>query len=259
MTTDVFSSGTRSEQRHRQDSIVLKAMILAAGHGTRLRPLTDRLPKCMVPVCGRPILEHTIEQFVSSGISEIIINVSHLAHVIMEYFADGRRWGAKITYSIEDRPLGTAGGVKKASWFFDGPFVVWYGDNLSRCDLGRLYRLHALKGALATIGLHYREDVSQSGIVELDANERIVRFLEKPQQGQAFSHWVNAGIYILEPSVLSHISHEGTPDFGRDIFPHLVSKQLAVFGYRLSAEEGLIWIDRPEDLQRFSSVTKAPI
>ena len=234
-------------------------MILAAGFGTRLRPLTDRIPKCMVPVRGKPILERTVEWLRSSGISEIIINVSHLADKIMDHFGDGSRWCTHITYSIEDRPLGTAGGVKNASWFFDGPFLVWYGDNISECNIDRLCRFHRLNGGLATIAVHYREDVSQSGIVEFDSNGRIMRFIEKPRADQVLSHWVNAGIYVLEPAVLDHISDHGAPDFGRDIFPSILSEHAGVFGYRLSAEEGLTWIDRPEDFQGLSSKTEITI
>jgi NDP-sugar pyrophosphorylase family protein len=233
--------------------IVLKAMILAAGYGTRLRPLTDRVPKCLVCVAGKPVLEHTIEWLVSFGVADIIINVSHLADVVMDGVGDGRRWGVRISYSIEDRPLGTAGGVKKASWFFDGPFLVWYGDNLSRCNLERLYGLHREKGGLATIGLHYRDDVSQSGIVAVDADDRVMQFLEKPGSSQVFSHWVNAGIYVLEPGVLNFIGPEEAPDFGRHVFPNMLSNGQALFGYRLSADEGLAWIDRPEDIERITS------
>src|SRR5688572_15906276 len=110
-------------------------MILAAGYGTRLLPLTNTVPKWMVPLRGRPLLEHTLEWLVSFGIIEISVNVSHLAGIVMEHLGDGHRWGAKISYSVEDRPRGTAGGVKKASWFFDGPFLVWYGDNFTKCNL----------------------------------------------------------------------------------------------------------------------------
>jgi NDP-sugar pyrophosphorylase family protein len=230
-------------------------MILAAGYGTRLRPLTDRVPKCLVPVDGKPVIEHTIEWLVSSGVSDIIINVSHLAEVVIDRLGDGRRWGAKINYSIESRPLGTAGGVKNASWFFDGTFLVWYGDNLSRCNLDRLHRFHREKGSMATLGVHYREDVSQSGIVGLDGNDRILRFVEKPGAGQVFSHWVNAGIYMLEPETLNFIGSEEAPDFGRDVFPSMLSNGQALFGYRLAADEGLAWIDRPEDIERLTSET----
>lgn len=230
----------------------MKAMILAAGFGTRLKPLTDRVPKCMVPVRGKPLIEHTIEWLVSFGVTDIIMNVSHLGAVVMNHLGDGRRLGANLTYSIEDQPLGTAGGVRKASWFFDGPFLVWYGDNLSECNVDRLAALHRAKGGLATIALHHREDVTHSGIVEMATDDRIVRFVEKPAAAEVFSHWVNAGIYVLDPAVVNSIPSDGTPDFGRDIFPALLAEQKPLYGYRLSVEEGLGWIDRPEDLDRLS-------
>jgi NDP-sugar pyrophosphorylase family protein len=228
----------------------MKAMILAAGSGTRLRPLTARIPKCMIPIGGKPILERTIEHLRRYGVTELVINVCTLPQVIMDTFGDGERWGVHIVYSVEERPLGTAGGVKRAARFFDqAPFVVWYGDNLSRCDLDRLIGYHHAKGGLATIALFERESVSQSGIVGLDEDDRIQRFLEKPRPDQIFSHWVNAGILILEPNVLDLIP-SGRLDFSLDIFPALLAARHRLYGYRLSNAEGLWWVDTPADLAR---------
>ena len=227
-------------------------MLLAAGEGRRLRPLTDNNPKCMVPLAGKPLLQYNVEWLARYKVKELLINLFFLPDVILEHFGDGKKWAVKIHYSAEHRLLGTAGGVKKVSCFFDGPFFVWYGDNLSRCDLRRLYQFHLAHGALVTIALHHREDPTQSGIVELAANSRIVRFLEKPAHEQVFSHWVNAGIYVLEPEVLHHIPPDGSPDFGRDVFPALLKKGKVLAGYCLSEEEGLWWVDRPEDLARVS-------
>ena len=225
-------------------------MVLAAGHGTRLKPLTDRIPKAMVPVGGKPILEHTIEALRRSGVEELVVNLCHLPHVVSDHLGDGGRWGVKITYSIEKEALGTAGGVKKAASFFDGPFFVWYGDNLSGCDLTRLYAFHRTKGGIATIALFHRDEVTASGIAGLDEDGRITCFVEKPGPEQVFSHWVNAGIYILEPEVLEAIPGAGNPDFGRDVFPALLTRGAALYGYRMSEDEGLWWIDTPEDLRR---------
>jgi len=228
----------------------MKAMILAAGQGTRLRPLTDHIPKCMVSIGGKPVLEHTIEWLRRYGVTEIIINLHHLPEAIRGYFGDGQKWGVRITYSLEHRPLGTAGGVRNVAWLFDGPFFVWYGDNLSTCDLSRLYQFHQAKGGLATIALHHRDDPTQSGIVALDEDDRIVRILEKPRLDQVFSHWVSAGIFVLEPQVLEAIPAEGAPDFGRDVFPALLDHGVSLYGYRMAGDEGLWWIDTPEDLRR---------
>jgi NDP-sugar pyrophosphorylase family protein len=156
----------------------------------------------------------------------------------------------RIAYSLEDRPLGTAGGVRNAAWFFDGPFFVWYGDNLSTCRLDRLWQFHQSRGGVTTIALHHRDDPAQSGIVGLDENDRITRFLEKPRPDQVFSHWVSAGIFVLEPAVLQAIPADGAPDFGRDVFPALLAAGQSLYGYRMSADEGLWWIDTPEDLRR---------
>jgi len=244
----------------------MKAMILAAGQGTRLRPLTDHIPKCMVSIGGKPVLEHTIEWLRRYGVTEIIINLHHLPEAIRGYFGDGQKWGVRITYSLEDRLLGTAGGVKNVAWFFDGPFFVWYGDNLSTCRLDRLWEFHRVKGGIATIALYYRDDPTPSGIVGLDEDDRIVRFQEKPQPDQVFSHWVSAGLFVLEPQVLDFIpfaslrtgAAEGFPDFGRDIFPSMLAANQPLYGYRLSGDEGLWWIDTPEDLRRMESVFHRP-
>lgn len=228
----------------------MKAMILAAGHGTRLRPFTDGIPKCMLPIGGKPILERNIEWLRKYDVNEIIINLNYLPHTVTEYFGDGSKWGTKITYSLEKEILGTAGGVRNAAWFFDCQFILWYGDNLSHCDLDRLRQFHRAKGGVASIALYHRDDVSQSGIVDVDAEDRIVRFLEKPEADRDFSHWVNAGIYVLEPAVLDFIQAEGTPDFGRDVFPAMIERGDPLYGYRMSDDEGLWWVDTPQDLRR---------
>ena len=152
---------------------------------------------------------------------------------------------------MEKEILGTAGGVKNVARFFEEEaFIVWYGDNLCTCDLNRLAAFHREKNGLATIALYHREDVDQCGIVDLDASDRILRFLEKPRPEQVFSHWVNAGIYILEPEVLRHIPANGPSDFGRDVFPALLAAGQALYGYCLSQGERFWWSDTLEDLQR---------
>ena len=224
-------------------------MILTAGQGIRLRPLTDSVPKCMVPVAGKPLLEYTIQWLRQHGVVELVINLCHLPDVVMNHFGDGSRWDVHITYSLERESLGTAGGVRNVASFFDGPFFVWYGDNLSTCDLHRLYRFHRAKGGAATIALYHRQDPTASGIVGLDKQDRITRFLEKPKSEQVFSHWVSAGIFVLEPQVLEAIPSEGAPDFGRDVFPALLARGKPLYGYRMSEKEGLWWIDTLQDLE----------
>jgi len=234
----------------------MKAILLAAGMGTRLRPLTEPTPKCMIPIGSKPLLEHNINWLRNYGVTDILINLHYLPHVITDHFGDGSKLGVKITYSLEKEILGTAGGVKKVADFFDGTFLVWYGDNLSTCDVSHMADFHRAKGGLATIALYQREDVTQSGIVGLDGADRILRFLEKPRLKQVFSHWVNAGILILEPEVLEFIPVDGKPDFGHDIFPLLLTKNQPLYGYKMSSGEKLWWVDTPEDLRQVEEERK---
>ena len=227
-----------------------KAMLLAAGKGTRLRPLTDNIPKCMVPIDGVPVLERNIKWLHHFGVDDLMINLHAMPDVVREHFGDGSDWGVNITYSFEESLLGTAGAVKNVEWFFDGPFFLWYGDNLSTCDLRQLFFFHRKKGGIGTMALFYREDVTASGIVGLDDNQQITRFLEKPRPDQIFSHWVNAGIYVLEKSILDSIPESGVPDFSHDVFPEMLAAGNPIFGYKLSVEEGLWWIDTPADLNK---------
>lgn len=234
-----------------------KAMLLTAGRGTRLRPLTDNIPKCMVPILGKPLLEHTIEHFRRYGITQIIINLHYLPEVVPAYFGDGGRWGVELTYATEAELLGTAGSVRNSATFFDGPFFVWYGDNLSNCRLDLLWQQHLSQGGVATIALHQREDPTQSGIVGLDSDNRITRFVEKPRLDQIFSHWVNAGIFLLERSVINEIPLAAPVDFGRDVFPQLLARNHRLYGYQMSNGEDLWWVDTVDDLKRVQSNVSA--
>jgi NDP-sugar pyrophosphorylase family protein len=226
-------------------------MILAAGLSTRLRPLTDETPKCMVEIGGRPLLAYTIEHLRMYGVCDLVINLCHRPDRVMSYFGDGRDWGVRITYSIESgEPLGTAGGLRKAAHYFDRTFLLWYGDNLSSCHLDRLWRKHRSSESAVTIALFYRDNPSTSGIVGMDTTDRILRFLEKPRPEEIFSHWVSAGVMVMEPQVIAAIPSEGRPDFGRDIFPKLLRQGERLCGYKLAADETLWWIDTPADLAR---------
>lgn len=232
------------------DTLPTRGMLLAAGKGTRLRPLTNEVPKCMVPVAGKPLLEWNIEWLGQYGIKNLIINLHHRPEAVIDYFADGSSWGVDITYSVEDTLLGTAGGVKNVEWFFEGPFLLWYGDNLCTCDIAGLYDLHRRNQAVATLALFRREDPTSSGIVGVNQGGRITRFLEKPQPEQVFSNWVNAGVSVLDKSVFDFIPVQGAPDFGHDVLPALLEQGFPLYGYRMSGSEGLWWIDTPRDLAR---------
>jgi mannose-1-phosphate guanylyltransferase len=234
------------------------AMVLAAGKGTRLYPVTEAMPKCMVPIAGRPLLEHTVLTLRDQGVQRLVINVHHLAHVITDHFGDGSRFGVEIRYSPEEELLGTAGGVRRAfdQGLLADRFFVWYGDNLSRCNLEALAAQHFRLEADTTIAVHHRDDPTKSGIVGLDDGGAIQRFLEKPKPEEVFSNWVNAGIYLLESSVLAQVP-EGFCDFGRDVFPKMLSQGKRLAGYRMSASEDLLWVDSPEDLKRTEDLVNA--
>jgi NDP-sugar pyrophosphorylase family protein len=235
---------------------MIKALILAAGEGARLRPYTVNRPKPMIPIAGKPILQHNIELLARHGIRELAINLHHCPDVISDHFGDGTRFGVHITYSFEPMLLGTAGALKQIESFFSETFVVIYGDNLIRCDLTRLLNKHQRHAAQVTIALFHRDDVTQSGIVELDGADRITRFLEKPAADQVFSHWVNAGVLVLEPLVLQQIPADVPSDFGREILPRLVRDGAALYGYRMGPHEGLWWIDTPADLEHVQNTFK---
>ncbi len=227
----------------------MKAIILAAGKGERLKKIVKEIPKPMVSVKNKPILEHNIGWLKSYGIEEIYINLHHLAHVIQNYFKDGANWRVNITYSYEPTLLGTAGAVRKIAdeyWNNEniGNFLVVYGDNLFNCNLEEILSFHQMKRGVATIAVYEKEEVSQSGIVVLDKEDRIIKFIEKPKPEEVISHLVNTGIYVLEPKVLDYIKPRKFLDFGKDIFPEMIEQGEKLFGKVI--EGNLIAIDTPE-------------
>lgn len=226
----------------------MKAMLLAAGEGRRLGPLTESCPKPMVEIAGAPILEHNVRLLVRYGIRDLIINLHHQPAAITEHFGDGSRFGARIAYSYEAQLLGTAGAVKNVEAQLTETFVVLYGDNLTTCDLGRLIAFHQQKGGIGTMALFHRENATASGIAEIADSDRIARFLEKPGRGEVFSSWVNAGILVWQPAVLDFIPAASAADFGRDVIPALLAAGRPLYGYKMS--EGLWWIDSPDDFER---------
>ncbi len=227
-------------------------MLLAAGEGRRLGSMTLDRPKPMLEIGGMSILEHNIRLLYRHGIREIIINLFHCPEAITQRFGDGASLGVQITYSHEPALLGTAGAVKKVSNQFTGTFLVMYADNLTTCDLNQMTEFHKSKGGIAAVALYYRERAIASGIAELDANDRILRFLEKPRIEEIFSPWVNAGILIMEPAILDFIPDNQASDFGREILPALLAAHQPIFGYRMTEE--LWWVDSPEDLERTRSL-----
>ena len=226
----------------------MKGMILAAGEGKRLRPLTEDMPKPMLPLAGRPLLEHIIAHLRNCGVTDLAINLHHLPEVVMDYFGDGSRWGVNLRYSVEDRLLGSAGGVKRLQPFFDDTFLVYYGDVFTLADLGSMISLHRRRQVLATMALYQVPDPWNRGIVELDDQQLITRFVEKPARERAFSDLANAGIYVLEPDVLKWIPAGQPWDFGHDVFPALLAAETRVAGYII--RDSLIDIGLPEKYEQ---------
>jgi NDP-sugar pyrophosphorylase family protein len=222
----------------------MKAMILAAGKGERLRPLTDTVPKPMIPVSEKPILEHVVRLLVGHGFDQIAINLHHMPETIRNHFGDGSGLGARVIYSDEEDLCGTAGAVKRIADFFDEPFLVYYGDNLSNVDLTDFWSAHAARQQEATIGLAYMDDPTSRGIVELDADSQITRFIEKPSIEEVFEDYhVNAGVYALEPQILDRIPN-GVVDFARDVFPEMLASDAGIYGHRLVGQ--VLSTDTPE-------------
>jgi NDP-sugar pyrophosphorylase family protein len=235
----------------------MKGMILAAGEGRRLRPLTDQAPKPMLPLAGRPLLEHIIVHLRNCGLTDLAVNLYHLPAVVMDYFGDGRRWGVNLRYSVEERLLGSAGGVKQLESFFDDTFVVYYGDVLTWADLRPMIEFHRHAGVTATLGLYQVPDPWNRGIVELNQDGAIVRFAEKPPPEQVFSNLANAGIYVLEPAVLARIPAGQPYDFGHDVFPRMLADGLPLAGYVL--QDFLIDIGLPEKYEEANRIVSAMV
>src|SRR5213592_4943639 len=210
----------------------MKAVVMAGGEGTRLRPLTSNQPKPMVPIVGKPCMEHILELLKSHGFDDVIVTVAFLPQAIRGYFGGGDALGIDISYSVEESPLGTAGSVRLAADQLDNePFVVISGDALCDLDLARLVQTHREKKAAVTIGLVSVENPLEFGIVVTDDDGRIERFLEKPSWGQVFSDTINTGIYVLEPEVLRHVPTDRPYDFSKELFPLLLEMGRPLYGY----------------------------
>jgi mannose-1-phosphate guanylyltransferase len=231
----------------------MKAMVLAAGKGTRVRPITNIVPKPMIPLLGKPILESILEHLRDNGFDEIVINTSHLAPVIEEYFRDGSRLGVQIAYSfegllcdgrLEGMALGSAGGMRRIqdfSGFFDSTFVVICGDGLIDVDLREAVRFHRERRSLATIILREvaPEEVFRYGVVATAPDGRVIQFQEKPSVEEAVSNRINTGTYVFEPEVFDFIPQGRPFDIGSELFPALVAAGAPIFGVDLPFE----WID----------------
>jgi mannose-1-phosphate guanylyltransferase/phosphomannomutase len=209
----------------------MKAVIMAGGEGTRLRPLTSNMPKPMMHLANRPMMEHIVQLLQRHGFDDIVVTVAFMANNIRSYFGDGSEFGVRMVYATEETPLGTAGSVRNAMEELDERFLVISGDVLTDIDLSRIVGFHEEKGALATIGLTAVENPLEFGIVITNDDGTIERFLEKPGWGQVFSDTVNNGIFVLEPEIFDYIPPDRPVDFSSEVFPKLLDDQKALYGY----------------------------
>jgi mannose-1-phosphate guanylyltransferase len=231
----------------------MKAMVLAAGKGTRVRPITNMVPKPMIPLVGKPIMQSIVEHLRNCGFDQIMVNTSHLAPVIEDYFGDGSNFGVEMAYSfegqltqgrLEGEAIGSAGGMKRIqefSGFFDDTFVVLCGDALVDVDLREAVHFHRERCAIATIILREvpREDVFRYGVVATADDGKILQFQEKPPVQEAVSTTINTGIYLFEPAVFDYIPAGTQFDIGGELFPALVAAGAPIFGVNLPFE----WVD----------------
>lgn len=209
----------------------MKAVIMAGGEGTRLRPLTSNQPKPMVPVMNKPVMAYIIELLKRHNITDVIATLQFLPAVIRNYFGDGKDLGVDIAYSTEETPLGTAGSVKKVEDYLGETFIVISGDAVTNINLTEAIAFHKEKKSVATLVLKSVENPLQFGVVIIDDEGRVQRFVEKPNWSQVFSDTVNTGIYILEPEVLKRIPADKPFDFSKDLFPKLLKSKKRMFGY----------------------------
>ncbi len=229
------------------------AIILAGGEGIKLRPLTYELPKSLIPVQGKPLVEYTIELLRKAGIKNIVFATGHLGEKIIKYFGNGEKFGVRITYSQEKRRLGTAGALKNAASLLDGTFLAIHGDILVQINLLDLLQFHTQQNVTGTMVLTTTSDIQTHGNVRL-RGARILEFLEKPKIGKSLSLLINTGIYVFEPSIFSYIPKSGISFLEEEIFPKLaLDQQLSGFPFDGS------WFDitNPQSYERALKYWKA--
>ena len=244
----------------------MKAMILAAGKGTRVRPITYLIPKPMIPIMHKPVMEFLVELLKKHGFDQILVNTSHLADQIENYFRDGQQWGVQMAFSFEGHfedgkpiaeALGSAGGLRKIqdfSGFFDDTFIVLCGDALIDLNLTEVVKFHKEKGSIATIVMREvpKNEVSSYGVVVTEADGKIQTFQEKPSVEEALSNTINTGIYIFEPEIFDYIPSECEYDIGGDLFPKLVETGAPFYGVTSDFQ----WVDIGRTPDYYEAVSK---
>jgi mannose-1-phosphate guanylyltransferase len=212
----------------------MKAMLLGAGLGTRLRPITYELPKPMVPVLGRPVMGHILRLLARHRFGDVIANLHYFPDLIRDHFGDGSADGVHLSYSYETELLGTAGGVRNVRDFLGGEtFLVISGDALTDIDLGALWKRHAEAGGIGTLALKRVSDPSQLGVVVLGGDGRVQGFQEKPDPEEALSDLGNCGIYVFEPEIFDHFPDTDFVDWAQDVFPVLLERDVPLYGHEI--------------------------
>jgi mannose-1-phosphate guanylyltransferase len=216
----------------------MRAMLLGAGLGTRLRPLTYELPKPMVPIVGEPVMAHILRLLQKHGFDQVIANLHYFPDMIRDQFGDGSEFGVDLSYAYEEELLGTAGGVRNVRDFFDEEtFLIISGDALTDIDLGRLWVFHKEKheetGSIGTLSLKRVDDPSQLGVVILSEDGRIQGFQEKPKPAEALSDLGNCGIYVFEPEIFDHFPERDFVDWAQDVFPALLERDVPLYGHEI--------------------------
>ncbi len=209
----------------------MKAFVMAAGLGTRLRPLTYSVPKPLVPIVNVPVIGYLMQNLSKSGVKEVIINLHYRPELVRSFLGNGSKWGLKVNYSYEEKLLGTAGGVKLKQSFFKETFIVTSGDGLTDLDFKKAVKYHKERKAIATVVLKPVDMRIEYGVVKIDNYNRIIGFYEKPSLDKIFTNLVNTGIYIFEPEIFKYIPDKKFYDFGSQLLPKLVKQNLPVYGF----------------------------
>jgi len=209
----------------------MKAVIIAGGLAKRLRPITETNPKAMILVRGKPLIQHLIDRLRQAGITEIIICTGYLSHAIEEYFGNGRKFGVNITYSHEEKELGTGGALKNAQALIgDDRFLVFYGDLIVEMDLVKFIDFHKNSGSEGTLTLHHTDHPYDSDMIETDNYGKIITFLGKAKPGEPVKGWGNAGVYCFEPSIFEYFP-EGKSALDKEVLPKALKNGAKLYGY----------------------------
>lgn len=230
----------------------MKAIIVAGGRGERLRPITDRIPKPMVEVGGKSILEHTIDLLKNNGITELILALCYLPQVIVDYFGDGKKFGVKIQYTFEDPkyPQGSAGAIREVDKFIDDDFIVTYADILRKLDIDEMIKNHIDNNSTATINVYKRYGSDPRSMIILNENNRVLDFIERPSPEKIKNDLVlaNASFYIFKKKIFDFIKKDGLVDFGKDVFPLMIKKHEPINAFK--SDDYFIDIGTLEKLQK---------